>query len=144
MSSSAPDGSFGRVFGLHGKGSEGSKEVDGGEASCSESAAISWGCMFRTFATDRGLAGSVLNVAMAVTIALLRNARDSSSSLESAAISRGSIFIKAAPDRVSKVSIFWSIDEAEEVDDDEEAMATSGDELKFELELEGLSLSLRV
>jgi hypothetical protein len=28
MSSSAPGGSFGRVFGLHGKGSEGSKEVD--------------------------------------------------------------------------------------------------------------------
>ena len=31
MSSSAPGGSFGRVFGLHGKGSEGSSEVDEGK-----------------------------------------------------------------------------------------------------------------
>ena len=28
MSSSAPGGSFGRLFGLHGKGSEGRREVD--------------------------------------------------------------------------------------------------------------------
>ena len=54
MSSSAPGGSLGRVFGLHGNGSDGSKEIEEekevkiADVPCFESAVvISWGCMIQ-------------------------------------------------------------------------------------------------
>ena len=117
MSSSAPGGSFGRVFGLHGNGSEdSSKEEDKDDAEADEvdaevdeaevSAAImSCGCMFRTSDTDSRstvLLLSALSVATAVTIARLRITKRSSSFLESAAISCVCIFMSAVPDRVWK------------------------------------------
>ena len=117
MPSSAPGGSFGRVFGLHGNGSEDSTkedeiveededEVDVVDEEAEESAAImSCGCMFSTSATDNRstvLSSALMSVATAVTIALLRITKRTSSFLESAAISWACIFMRVAPDRVWK------------------------------------------
>ena len=132
MSSSAPSGSFGRVFGLHGNGSEDSSKEDEEEDAveededeadeAEESAAImSCGCMFRTSDTDSRstVLSSAHSVATAVTIALLRITKRTSSFLESVAISCVCIFMRAAPDRVWKE--FFLLDGAIVIVGDESA-----------------------
>ena len=82
-------------------------------------------------------------VAMAVTIALLRNTRFSNASLDRAVMLFGSITMNAAPDRVSKVSIVDCCSVDNEAEDEvfyDEALTTNS--CVLELFSFGLGLGL--